>query len=114
VASRIGSYLLPLDRGYTAYFYGGTRHAYGTHPGGDFLSRRLPVQNMDDPFKPSFADGPPDLPNPGAGATFLAVPERAAELAKVEARYPGGRRQEIADCGQVVLLVYELPPAHVY
>ena len=37
------------------------------------------------------------------------MPDRRAELAAVQARYPGGSLDEIVDCGRVVMLTYQLP-----
>ena len=109
LASRLGMYLGTLDRSYTAYFYGG-RLVYGTHPSVDFLSRNLPVQNVE-PIGARAASQPPPAPvDPTRGATFVFLPERSAELAQVAERYPGGQRHELRDCDSTAFLVYEVPP----
>src|SRR5262249_48471339 len=48
MASRMGSYLAQLDHRYTAYVYGGSRHAYGIYPSVDFLTRKMSVKNVDE------------------------------------------------------------------
>jgi hypothetical protein len=111
LASRFGTYLGTLPRDYTGFLYGGTQIAYGIHPSVDFLSRSLPVKNMDDPSKPVVPVEPPPLADPAHNAVFMFVPSRLDQLDAVRARYPGGRTLELLDCGRVVLTMYQLPPA---
>jgi len=110
VASRVGSYLGTLDRDYMAYAYGAPRFYYGVHPSVDFLSRYLPMSPMDELGKP-FATTVPERLTTAWGAVFLFAPERAELRAQVRARYPGGQDLELRDCGEAVMLVYQLPPS---
>lgn len=109
LASRLGVYLGTLDRDFSAYLYGGQTTSYGLHPSVDFLSRRLPVKNMDNITQIPFDVPPPDLAE-SARAVFVFVPERLDQLDAVRERYPGGHVTEVVDCGRSILTAYELPP----
>src|SRR5262249_6680495 len=110
LASRVGSYLGTLDRGYVAYAYGAPRFYYGVHPSVNFLSHYFPVTPMDELGKP-FATAVPEGLSPAVGVVFLFAPERADLRAQVRSRYPGGQDLELRDCGETVMQVYRLPPA---
>ena len=109
IASRVGSYLGTLDRGYVAYAYGAPRFYYGVHPSVDFLSHQLPVTAMDELGKP-VATAVPEGLAPAGGVVFLFAPEREELHEQVRSRYPGGQDLELRDCGETVMQVYRLPP----
>jgi 4-amino-4-deoxy-L-arabinose transferase-like glycosyltransferase len=109
IASRVGSYLGTLDRGYVAYAYGAPRFYYGVHPSVDFLSRQLPVLPMDELGKPFATAVPGGLASAG-GVVFLFAPEREELREQVRSRFPGGQDLELRDCGETVMQVYRLPP----
>ncbi|MHB0869054.1 MAG: glycosyltransferase family 39 protein [Chloroflexota bacterium] len=107
LASIMGKYLGTLDRDYKGYLFGAPVILYGIHPSVDFLSGRLPMQNVNEPLRaePAFVDR-------NRSAVFLFIPQREPELSLVQRYFPGGTRRELYDQGRkLVMIVYEVPKA---
>jgi hypothetical protein len=99
-ASYLGKYLSTLDREATVYLLSNEGLRYGTHPSVDFLSKSLPVKNV---------DGPVTDIQPGIGTTVIAINLRADELREWTRSNPGGKLHQEFDCGNLMLLAYQLP-----
>ncbi len=99
-ASYLGKYLSTLDRETTVYLLSSEGLRYGTHPSVDFLSKSLPVKNVDGPV----TDIRPDI-----DTVVIAISSRAEELREWTRSNPGGKLHQEFDCGNLMLLAYELP-----
>ncbi len=99
-ASYLGKYLGTLDRETTVYLLSNEGQRYGTHPSVDFLSKSLPVHNVDGPV----TDIQPDI-----NTAIIAIESRADELRQWTRNYPGGKLRQEFDCGNLMLLAYWLP-----
>ena len=74
---------------------------YGTHASAEYLNPGVIVETVTDPVSTGVRSGVPRL--------FIIIPERAAELADVQAAYPGGVVEDVRDCGAPALTLYRLP-----
>lgn len=99
-ASYLGKYLSTLDRETAVYLLSNEGLRYGTHPSVDFLSKSLPVKNVDGPV----TDIQPDI-----NTAIIAIEPRADELRQWARNYPGGKLHQEFDCGSLMLLAYWLP-----
>jgi 4-amino-4-deoxy-L-arabinose transferase-like glycosyltransferase len=99
-ASYLGKYLSTLDRETTVYLLSNEGLRYGTHPSVDFLSKSLPVKNVDGPV----TDIQPDI-----DTVVIATSPRADELREWTRNNPGGKLHQEFDCGNLMLLAYQLP-----
>jgi hypothetical protein len=99
-ASYLGKYLSTLNRETTVYLLSNEGLRYGTHLSVDFLSKTLPVKNV---------DGPVTDIQPGIDTTIIAISPRAEELREWTRSNPGGKLHQEFDCGNLMLLAYELP-----
>jgi hypothetical protein len=99
-ASYLGNYLRTLDRETTAYLLSDEIFRYGTHDSVDFLSRSFPVTNIPEPV---------DSLSVASKTAIIAIPSRMSELEAWVAAHPGGRLQRESDCGNPMLLAYQLP-----
>jgi 4-amino-4-deoxy-L-arabinose transferase-like glycosyltransferase len=99
-ASYLGSYLSTLDRHTTVYLLSDDNYRYGTHMSVDFLSSELPVKNFPDPA----SEIQPDPP-----FVVVAPPTRTGDLRAWSRDHPGGQLTSDYDCGQLILLAYQLP-----
>jgi 4-amino-4-deoxy-L-arabinose transferase-like glycosyltransferase len=99
-ASYLGKYLNTLDRETTVYLLSSEGLRYGTHPSVDFLSKSLPVTNVDEPVSEI---------QPGINTAIIAIEPRADELRQWARDYPGGKLRQDFDCGKLMLTAYWLP-----
>ncbi len=99
-ASYLGKYLSTLDRETTVYLLSNDGLRYGTHPSVDFLSKSLPVKNV---------DGPAANIRPDIDTVVIAISPRAEELREWTRSNPGGKLHQEFDCGNLMLLAYQLP-----
>jgi hypothetical protein len=99
-ASYLGKYLSTLDRETTVYLLSNEGLRYGTHPSVDYLSKSLPVTNVDGPV----TDIQPDI-----DTAIIAIAPRADELRQWARDKPGGTLHQEFDCGNLMLLAYRLP-----
>ena len=96
LASIMGTYLGTLDRDYRAYLFGAPIIIYGIHPSVDFLSGKLPVQNVIEPLR-----GERTFVDRGHSAVFIFVSLRIQELEIVQRDFPGGTTRELRDTGRI-------------
>ena len=99
-ASYLGKYLGTLDRETTAYLLSNEEMRYGTHMSVDYLSKSLPVTNI---------DGPVTEIRPDINTAIIAIAPRADELREWTRDNPGGKLHQEFDCGNLMLLAYWLP-----
>jgi hypothetical protein len=99
-ASYLGKYLSTLDRETTVYLLSSEGLRYGTHPSVDFLSKSVPVTNV---------DGSTSGIRPDVNTAVIAIPARVDELREWTRIYPGGKLHQGFDCGQLMLTAYWLP-----
>lgn len=99
-ASYLGKHLSTLDREATVYLLSDQGLRYGTHPSVDYLSKSLPVTNV---------DGPVTDIRPGIDTAIIAIASRADELRDWARDYPGGKLHQEFDCGKLMLVAYTLP-----
>jgi len=105
-ATMVGHYLEGLDAGYDAYFFGAPS-IYWAFGSMTFLAPAIDGRDVVEPLS-----APPDWNLDGQSTVFLFVPERAAELAWVQQRWPDGEAREFYDQeGRLRFLAYEVPPA---
>jgi 4-amino-4-deoxy-L-arabinose transferase-like glycosyltransferase len=98
-ASYLGNYLrerriLPI------YLLSDDTVRYGTHASVDFLSGGILVMNHEDPVETIF---------PVSRMAVIAGPARADELEEWAVRQPGGDFQEVFDCENLMMAIYEAP-----
>jgi 4-amino-4-deoxy-L-arabinose transferase-like glycosyltransferase len=108
-AGLLGKYLHTMPRE-TAVFVLPLEHGFRAGPflSVDFLSGRMAVENIDAPLEETAPEAlAGQFPN---GLLVAAVPERAGELERVAAWFPGGSQKAILDCGQEALSVYDWRP----
>jgi hypothetical protein len=98
-ASYLGNYLRTLDRETTVYLLSNETLRYGTHMSVDFLSKSLPVKNI---------DGPISEIQPDINTAVVAIGPRADELRQWARDNPGGSLHQEYDCGNLMLLAYWL------
>jgi Dolichyl-phosphate-mannose-protein mannosyltransferase len=98
-ASYLGTYLATLDRETTVYLLSDEGQRYGTHMSVDYLSKSLPVINV---------DGPVTEIQPGINTAIIAIAPRADELRQWTRDYPGGKLRQEFDCGKLMLTGYWL------
>ena len=96
-ASYLGNYLRTLDRETTVYLLSNETLRYGTHMSVDFLSKSLPVKNVDSPV----SEIQPDI-----NTAIVAIGPRADELRQWARDNPGGHLHQEYDCGNLMLLAY--------
>lgn len=99
-ASYLGKYLNTVDRETNVYLLSNESLRYGTHPSVDYLSKSLPVTNLDGPVA--------DI-QPGIDTAVIAIAPRADELREWAQHYPGGKLHQEFDCGKLILTAYWLP-----
>ncbi len=99
-ASYLGKYLATLDRATKVYLLSNEQLRYGTHLSADFLSKSLPVTNVDGPI----SDIQPDV-----DTAIIAITPRADELRDWTRNYPGGKLHQEFDCDKLMLTAYWLP-----
>jgi len=99
-ASYLGKYLGTLDREAAVYLLSSEELRYGTHSSVDFLSKSLPVTNI---------DGPVADVQPGVDTAVIAIGPRADELRQWASTHPGGKLHQEFDCGKLMLSAYWLP-----
>lgn len=99
-ASYLGKYLTTLDRETKVYLLSDEGMRYGTHMSADYLSKSLPVTNV---------DGAIDEIRPDINTAVIAIAPRADELRQWTRNYPGGKLHQEFDCGNLMLLAYWLP-----
>lgn len=103
-ATMIGHYLADLDGGYDAYFFGAPS-IYWAFGSMTFLAPEVEGRDVVEPL-----EAPPDWSLGGQNAVFLFLPQRAAELAWVQQRWPDGEAREFYDReGYLRFLAYEVP-----
>ena len=104
-ATMIGHYLQGQAPGTQVYFLGAPRIYWGFGTMG-FLAPQVEGRDIEQPLS-----GPPDLPNADRGAVFVFLPDRAGELAWVQAALPNGRAREFYDDRERLRFVaYEASP----
>jgi hypothetical protein len=99
-ASYLGKYLTTLDRETEVYLLSNADLRYGTHMSVDYLSKSLPVTNV---------DGPVTDIQPNIDTAIIAIAPRADELRDWTRNHPGGKLHQEFDCGKLMLLAYWLP-----
>lgn len=99
-ASYLGTYLSTLDRETAVYLLSDPELRYGTHMSVDYLSKSLPVTNV---------DGAMAEIQPEANTAIVAIPARADELRQWTRDFPGGKLHQEFDCGKLILTAYWLP-----
>jgi hypothetical protein len=99
-ASYLGKYLTTLDRETTVYLLSNEGMRYGTHMSADYLSKSLPVTNV---------DGPITEVQPGINTAVVAIGPRADELRQWASNYPGGKLHQEFDCNRLMLTAYWVP-----
>ena len=99
-ASYLGKYLTTLDRETTVYLLSDEGLRYGTHMSADYLSRSLPVTNV---------DGPITEIQPDINTAIIAIAPRADELRQWTRDHPGGKLHQEFDCDKLMLVAYWLP-----
>ncbi len=97
----VGQALATLQRGDQAVMLGNNNLRYGTHASSEYLNPGVAVEVALAPIQQGVTSAAPRL--------FIIIPERAAELADVQAAFPGGTVQAIQDCGAPALTLYRLP-----
>jgi 4-amino-4-deoxy-L-arabinose transferase-like glycosyltransferase len=104
-ATMMGHYLQELDGDWTAYLLGAPR-LYWSFGSMTFLAPDVPGVDVLEALT-----APPDFVDPDRGAVFLALPERAGELAWIEQAFPAGKRFEFHGSGGTLrFLAYEVTP----
>jgi predicted membrane-bound mannosyltransferase len=99
-ASYFGNYLRQLDRETTVYLLSSQEARYGVHRSVDFLSKGMPVTNVEGPVSDIVKD-----PN----TVVVTSPARADELRAWARANPGGSLHYEYDCDKLILVAYHLP-----
>jgi hypothetical protein len=99
-ASYFGNYLRGLDRESTVYLLSSDEARYGPHRSVEFLSRKMPVTNV---------DGPASETKTGPNTVIVTSPLRAEELRDWAKANPGGKLHYEYDCDKLILLAYQMP-----
>jgi hypothetical protein len=99
-ASYFGNYLRGLDRESTVYLLSNDEVRYGPHRSVEFLSRKMPVTNV---------DGPASETKTGPNTVIVTFPLRADELRDWAKANPGGKLHYEYDCDKLILLAYQMP-----
>jgi hypothetical protein len=89
-----------LDQETDVYLLSSDEARYGVHPSVDFLSGKKPVSNF---------DGASDQLAAESAMVVVTSPMRAEELRAWARQHPGGKLHFEYDCGQIILLAYQLP-----
>jgi hypothetical protein len=101
-ASKMAAYLGELEPKYAPYLLGAPRIYYGIHPSVDFLSKGIPIININQPLtsQPAFL-------SPRDPAVFFLIPDREQELDLIKQYMPGGEESLLTDCRQPQMLIYK-------
>jgi hypothetical protein len=103
-ATMIGHYLRELAGDCQVFFLGAPR-IYWNFGTMSFLAPSVPGEDIVEPLV-----GPPHLTVRSGGAVFVALPERAKELDRIETAYPKGTWRRFYDTGgDVRFVAYEIP-----
>ncbi len=95
----LGATLATMSAGERVVYVGNENLAYGTHASAQYLNPGVLVQNVPGPLPFEFLG----QVTPHA---FIVIPERQADLALLQAAFPGGQLKEVRDCQAVVFYVY--------
>jgi hypothetical protein len=104
LASRIGQISGELGRAYRPYLLTAPRVLYGVYQSMDFFNDDLGFDQFLDPLI-----GPPAGLPLGNPMVFFFTPERESELAYVQSAVPGGRVEQVLDCGTPLVTFYAVP-----
>jgi hypothetical protein len=96
-ASYLGSYTKTLNYGTPIYLLSDETFQYGTHASAEYLSGGRMVTNVADALTTW---------EPNTGDVLIASPDRIAELENWMLSHPGGKRDYIFDCKNLILLGY--------
>lgn len=100
-ASHMGRYMAELDEDTHTYVLGFPRIYYGIHGSVDFFKGDRLITNINDPLME-----PPTMIDADSSAVFVFIPEREAELEYVTQVFPNGTLEQIDDCGEKMLVIY--------
>jgi hypothetical protein len=106
-AGLFGNYLAQIDGDAQAFVLPNEfGFRYGNFPSIEFLSRRMPIENIDEPLG---AQPPAALAAASASEFVVAVPpERNGELTQLAAWYPQGAVVPVDDCGNTILTLFHV------
>jgi hypothetical protein len=90
-----------LDEDTHTYLLGYPRIYYGIHGSVDFFKEERLITNINDPLLE-----PPTMIDSDSSAVFVFIPEREAEIDFVEQVFPNGTLEQIDDCGEKMLVIY--------
>lgn len=99
-ASHLGTVVRGLDNEGTVYLLSDAVFFYGSHASVDFLTHSRPITNVSEPVASMQAV---------SGETVIASTPRIAELLEWTRTHPGGELRYERDCGNVILLAYQMP-----
>lgn len=96
-ASYLGSYTKTLNYGTPVFLLSDETYKFGTHASTDFLSGGRKITNVPEALEDWHSD---------SGDVIIASPDRIQELENWMATHPGGKRDYIFDCKNLILLAY--------
>lgn len=96
-ASYLGSYTKTLNYGTPIYLLSNDVYRSGTHASTEFLSGGRKIENVEEPLS---------LWEPKTGDVLIASPDRIGELQNWMLSHPGGKRDFLFDCKNLILLGY--------
>ncbi len=99
-ASHLGTVVRSIENEGAIYLLSDTIYFYGSHASVDFLTHKRPIQNVAEPV---------DSLQVVSGETVIASTPRIAELLEWTRAHPGGALHYERDCGNVILLAYQMP-----
>lgn len=99
-ASYLGDFVHGVGNQSRIYLLSNDVFRYGTHASVDFLSKKRPIINHDEPV---------DTLDIVLGETVIASPDRVQELEAWVREHPGGELQYVRDCTTTILLAYQYP-----
>lgn len=99
-ASHLGTVVRGIDNEGAIYLLSDAVYFYGSHASVDFLTHSRPITNVSEPVASMQAV---------SGETVIASTPRIAELLEWTRTHPGGELRYERDCGNVILLAYQMP-----